>query len=182
MGNSNGRLPILLVPLTQPAANDVVKRLHRHHGPIPGGFAWFCVGAVVLDRIVGAAIAGRPTNRNNDDRQTCEVLRVATDGTPNACSALLGACARAARAIGCRRILTYTLTTETGASLRGAGWICTAENTGKSWWAHAGTRTPAISRKHMNISKARWELVFRDRVAYTMPETSDLLLFNGELP
>lgn len=130
---------------------------------------WFAIGAIASGRLVGAAIAGRPTNRNNDDRQTVEVLRVATDGTPNACSALLGACARAAREIGAARILTYTLTSETGASLRGAGWRLECEDTGKSWWTHAGTRTPAVARDHINVSKARWALSMRDPITYELP-------------
>lgn len=132
---------ILVVPLTLPRANAAVVRWHRHHAALPGGFAWFCVGAIADGLLVGAAIAGRPTNRNNDDGQTVEVLRVATDGTPNACSALLGACGRAGRAIGARRVITYTLDSETGASLRGAGWVL--ESSGiESWWTHKGSRTP----------------------------------------
>ncbi len=83
----------------------------------------------------GVAIAGRPTNRNNDDGQTVEVLRVATDGTPNAPSALLGACRQAAKAIGSARIITYTLDDETGSSLRGAGWTREADGI-SSWWWH----------------------------------------------
>ncbi len=164
MSAREGQARIDVVPTTQPKANAFVARLHRHHGALPGGFAWWCVAAVVDGRTVGVAIAGRPTNRNNDDGQTVEVLRVATDGTPNACSALLGACARAAKAIGARRIITYTLTSETGASLRGAGWVCECGDTGKSWWMHTGTRTPAREREHMSQSKARWGLVFRDGV------------------
>jgi hypothetical protein len=155
-----------IVPLTLPEANALVTRWHRHHAAIPGGFGWFCCGAVAGGQLVGCAIAGRPTNRNNDDRQTVEVLRLATNGAANACSALLGACARAARAIGARRIITYTLTQESGASLRGAGWICEAEDTGKSWWGHAGNRTPAVQREHLAMSKARWALTFRDRIEY----------------
>jgi hypothetical protein len=88
------------VPLTLPIANKMVGRLHRHHAPIPPGFPWFCIGAVHEGQLVGVAIAGRPTNRNNDDRTTVELLRVATDGTEHAPSALLGACARAAKAEG----------------------------------------------------------------------------------
>ena len=161
-----------MVPTTFPKANEVVRRLHRHHAPLPGGFAWFCVAAVVEGSVVGVAIAGRPTNRNNDDGQTVEVLRLATDGTPNAPSALLGSCARAARAIGARRIITYTLSREGGASLRGAGWICTKADTGKSWWTHAGSRTAAVDRPHMNEHKSRWELVFRDKVPLLPKETA----------
>jgi hypothetical protein len=121
---------------------------------------------VALGKIVGVAIAGRPTNRNNDDRQTVEVLRVATDGTPNACSALLGACARAAKAIGAARVITYTLSVETGASLRGAGWTLEA-HTGRSWWNKGSTRTRAVDRPHMEIPKHRWAKHFHEPIDYT---------------
>jgi hypothetical protein len=154
-----------VVPVTLPVANAAVAKWHRHHAPIPGGFAWYCVGAVVDGQLVGVAICGRPTNRNNDNRQTVEVLRLATDGTVNACSALLGASARAAQAIGAYRIITYTLTEETGASLRGAGWVCECEDTGRSWWTHGTTRPAAVDREHMMKSKARWVRTFRSPLA-----------------
>lgn len=148
-------MSIRVVPITLPTANRYVSSLHRHHAPLPGGFAWFCVGAVVDEQMCGVAIAGRPTNRNNDDGFTVEVLRVATDGTEHAPSALLGACARAAKAVGASRIITYTLDSESGASLRGAGWVREKDGI-QSWWAHAGTRTPAVAREHMNERKVRW--------------------------
>jgi len=148
-----------LIPLTLPQANAVVAQHHRHHAPLPGGFSWFCVGVVSESQLVAAAIAGRPTNRNNDDGQTVEVQRVASDGTPHACSMLLGACARAAKAIGARRIITYTLGSETGSSLKGAGWVQEADCI-TSWWTHQGTRTPAVDRPHMTESKSRWALHF----------------------
>jgi len=155
---------LTIVPLTLPVANRAVSEWHRHHAPIPGGFAWFSVGAVTEEgRIVAVAIAGRPTNRNNDDRQTLEVLRVASDGTPNACSAVLGACGRAGRAMGARRVITYTLDSESGASLRAAGWVKEASGI-KSWWTHKGARTPAVDRPHMKQTKARWALNIRDAV------------------
>lgn len=157
-----------LVPLTLPVANNAVALWHRHHAPLPGGFAWFCVGVVADDELVGAAIAGRPTNRNNDDGQTVEVIRVATNGHRNACSMLLGACARAARAVGAWRIITYTLDSETGASLRGAGWEQTKDGI-TSWWTHAGSRTPAVTRDHHTQQKVRWERKLADPVEYTAP-------------
>ena len=166
------RNKVTVVPLTIPAANEFVALLHRHHAPIPGGFGWWACGAVCDGRIVGVAIAGRPTNRNNDDRQTVEVLRVATDGTFNAPSALMGACARAAEAIGARRIITYTLTSESGASLRGAGWACEGE-TGPSFWGNANTRAPAVKRDHFDTPKCRWVKTFRDAVPYELPTKSD---------
>jgi hypothetical protein len=161
-----------VVPLTLPSANALVTTLHRHHAALPGGFAWFCVGAVVEGELVGCAIAGRPTNRNNDDGQTVEVLRVATDGTANTPSALLGACARAAKAIGARRIITYTLDSESGVSLKGAGWIREADGI-TSWWTHPGAdgngRVPAVDRPHMAEAKVRWGLEFRPAVEYAVP-------------
>lgn len=150
-----------LVPLTLPTANDAVSAWHRHHAAIPGGFAWFCVGAVSGGRLVGVAIAGRPTNRNNDDGQTVEVIRLATDGTFNACSALLGACARASKAIGARRIITYTLEDESGVSLEASGWNKEADGI-KSWWTHEGKRAPAIKRDHHDKKKVRWAKIFRE--------------------
>lgn len=172
MTSREGQAAVLVVPTTLPKANAYVAKLHRHHAALPGGFAWWCVAAVVDGTVRGVAIAGRPTNRNNDDGQTVEVLRVAADGTPNVPSALLGACARAAKAVGARRIITYTLTSESGASLRGAGWTCECGDTGKSWWTHAGTRTPAVEREHMGQSKARWGLTFRDAVRVDAPTQS----------
>lgn len=160
------RQVVEIVPTTLPAANAFVEREHRHHAKIPGGFSWYCVAAVVDGTVRGVAIAGRPTNRNNDDGQTVEVLRVATDGTPNTPSALLGACARAAKAIGASRVITYTLDSEGGASLRGAGWAC--DRTGiRSFWHTGSSRTRAVARPHMNQTKCRWGVAFREPIAYT---------------
>jgi len=182
----DGAVRLDVVPMTLPAANALVDQWHRHHAPIPGGFAWFCIGAVAAGRIVGVAICGRPTNRNNDNRQTVEVLRLATDGTPNACSALLAASAKAAKAIGAQRIITYTLTEESGASLRGAGWICESADTGRSWWTHGTTRPTAVDREHMQKSKSRWARVFRPPVELVNPASAQpdsalqICLFGGK--
>lgn len=169
------RQPVIhVVPTTLPVANRYVERWHRHHAPIPGGFGWWCVAAVAEGTVRGVAIAGRPTNRNNDDGQTVEVLRVACDGTPNAPSALLGACARAARAIGASRIITYTLDEESGASLRGAGWVREADGI-QTWWHTGSSRTPAVEREHMGKRKVRWGLTLRAPVNYAdaQPEATD---------
>ncbi len=167
-----------VVPLGLPIANNAVRVWHRHHAPIPAGFPWYCIGVVSEGKLVGVAISGRPTNRNNDDGMTVEVLRVATNGHPNACSALLGAAARAAKAIGAARIITYTLEEEAGASLRGAGWQM--EKMGiRSYWGDTKTRTPAVTREHFNSSKARWAKHFKPRPAwgaelFTLADSRDL--------
>lgn len=154
-----------IVPITLPVANRYVLMLHRHHAEMPGGFGWFCIAGVVDGTVRGVAIAGRPTNRNNDDGQTVEVLRVATDGTPNVPSALLGACGRAAKAVGASRCITYTLDEESGSSLRAVGWAREADGI-ESWWHTGASRTRGVDRPHMDSKKVRWALHFRPVVPY----------------
>jgi hypothetical protein len=52
---------------------------------------------------------------------------------PATCSFLYGAAARAAFALGYRRIGTYILQSEPGTSLKAAGWKLVAEVRGRSW-------------------------------------------------
>jgi hypothetical protein len=112
-------------------ANAFVREHHRHHKPVVGHI--FSLGAALEGRIVGVAIVGRPVARLRDDGVTAEVTRLCTDGTRNACSFLYGAAARAAFALGFKRIGTYILSTEPGASLMGAGWRLIGETPGRSW-------------------------------------------------
>ena len=103
----------------------------------------------------GVAIAGRPKARALDDGAHLEVLRVATDGCPNACSALYGAMARIASAMGYQRhaVLTYTLVTEPGTSLRAAGWVAVATTAGGEWDTPARPRRPGANTE----PKIRWQ-------------------------
>jgi hypothetical protein len=112
-------------------ANAFVSQHHRHHKPVVGHL--FSLGAAMGDQIVGVAIVGRPVSRFRDDGLTAEVTRLCTDGTRNACSFLYGASARAAFALGFRRIGTYILASEPGTSLTGTGWRMIGETPGKSW-------------------------------------------------
>jgi hypothetical protein len=112
-------------------ANAFVAAHHRHHKPVVGHL--FSLGAAVGDQIVGVAIVGRPVSRFRDDGLTAEVTRLCTDGTRNACSFLYGASARAAFALGFKRIGTYILASEPGTSLTGTGWRMIGETPGKSW-------------------------------------------------
>lgn len=70
-----------------------------------------------------------------------EVTRLCTDGEPNGCSMLYGAARRAAIAKGYRRGLTYILASETGASLRAAGWRFLWHVPGRSWDTPSRRRT-----------------------------------------
>lgn len=149
-----------LRPITFKQANDYVESQHRHHGKCPPGYHNFCVGVESEDGLEGVAIVGRPTNRNNHDGYTLEVIRLASGGYRNACSMLLGACARASRAMGARRIITYTLESEGGASLRAAGWKETKNGIKSYWTTPTAGRSVAIEREHMKETKSRWELDF----------------------
>jgi hypothetical protein len=147
------RARLTIVPLSLRKANEVVGAWHRHHVPARG--CKFCIGVQdEAGRLCGVAIAGRPVARLLDDGTTLEVNRVATDGTANACSALYGACRRIAREMGYRRVLTYTLPSEGGASLRGAGWKNMGEAGGRSWDKPSRRRTD----KAPTCVKTRWEV------------------------
>lgn len=103
-----------IVPCTISEAKAFVGQHHRHHNPPQGGL----FAAAVADQagvVRGVAVVGRPVARMATDGWTAEVIRVATDGCSNACSALYGACWRAARALGYKRLITYTLPEEGGA-------------------------------------------------------------------
>jgi hypothetical protein len=140
-----------IVPVSLEEANAYVDRLHRHHGPVVGHK--FSIGCARDGEIVGVVIVGRPVARGRDDGWTLEVTRLCTDGTRNACSLLYAAAWRAAKAMGYRRIGTYTMASEDGASLRAAGWRVVHEVRGRSWSCQSRPRID----KHPTQGKLLWE-------------------------
>lgn len=129
-----------LVPISLNEANEFVRQHHRHYRPVTGHK--FSIAAASDGEIVGvAAIVGRPVSRYLDDGWTLEVNRLCTDGTRNACSFLYAAAWRAAKNMGYKKLITYILDTETGTSLRGAGWKCVGQAGGKRW---TGVRRPEV--------------------------------------
>lgn len=141
------------VPLHLRQANDFVRRFHRHSNPTVG--CKFAVGCEVGGKLVGVAIAGRPVARRLDDGKTLEIVRVATDGTKNACSFLYSRVARIARLFGYTRIVTYSLASETGASLRAVGARVTGEVKPQEWSVPS---RPRRSQPVFKEAKVRWEL------------------------
>ena len=126
-------MSLRVVPVSFRDACGFVEMWHRHHRPPVG--AKFCLGvADGTGRLVGVAMVGRPVARAYDDGMTLEVNRTATDGTPYANSMLYGAAWRAAKALGYRRLVTYTQAGETGSSLRAAGWVMVAERPPRPGW------------------------------------------------
>lgn len=140
-----------LVPMTITDAKAYITRVHRHHKAPQGGL--FAIGAARDGEVVGVVVVGRPVARNAADTWTAEVTRLASDGSRNVCSLLYGAAWRAARAMGYRRLITYTLTSEPGTSLRAAGWRLVGETSGGSWDREA---RPRVDR-HPLEPKFKWE-------------------------
>lgn len=158
---------LVVAPCNLDVANGYVDLWHRHHDPDTG--AKFCCLAVDwrTGEVHGAAIVGRPKGAYSDDGLTAEVTRLATDGTPNACSILYAACRRAAFAIGYAEIQTYVLETEPGTSLLAAGWELTPGLRGGVSW-----NTPSKPRgtnERAACMKRRWFSRNKAQTAASVP-------------
>lgn len=141
-----------LQPISFAGACCFVERHHRHHTPSRGHK--FSIAVNNGADIVGVAIIGRPVARHFDDGLTLEVTRCCTDGTKNACSKLYGSAWNAAKALGYRRLITYTLPSESGSSLAGAGWkVINAKAGGGTWSCKSRPRID----KHPLQEKILWE-------------------------
>ena len=149
-------MSLRLVPMRFSDACGFVEMWHRSHRPPVG--CKFCIGvADENDVLRGVAIVGRPVARVFDNGTTLEVVRTATDGTANVNSMLYGASARAAFALGYRKLITYTQAGESGASLRAAGWKVVAERPARGTWDTPSR--PREDRGTGGISRSLWEAV-----------------------
>ena len=141
---------LVIKPIHLAAAQAFVKEYHRHNIPTVGGK--FAVACYDDDRMCGVAICGRPVARRLDDGTTLEIYRNCTDGTRNACSKLYGACQRIAHDMGYKRVITYTLKSENGASLRAANFENCGE-AGGTQWTGSRRRDYYVSPKEL---KTKW--------------------------
>jgi hypothetical protein len=140
-----------LTPISLVEANEFVTQYHRHHKPVVGHK--FSMAVSDENGIVGVCIIGRPVSRHLDNGWTLEVNRCCTDGTKNACSMLYGAAWRTAQALGYKRLITYTLQSESGISLKASGWKLLGERGGGNWNCKS---RPRIDTEHQQI-KLLWE-------------------------
>ena len=138
-------------PIHLKAAREFIGVYHRHNIPPVGGK--FAVACYNDNRLCGVAICGRPIARRLDNGEVLEIYRNCTDGTRNACSKVYGACIRIAGDMGYRKVITYTLESESGASLRAANFSFIGSAGGIAW---TGTRRRDyyVSPEEM---KNRWE-------------------------
>jgi hypothetical protein len=137
-------------------AQAFVQSYHRKHPnpvPIPIGHVAVESGGMT----VGVAILARPVSPAIADAQTVEIARVATlEDHPNACSMLYGLARRLAWALGYYRVTTYTEESESGASLKAAGFVHVGVNRRPRPWNHSSrpNRTSWSAEP-----KVRWEIV-----------------------
>ena len=150
-------MTLVAVPIKLTEACEFVANFHRHNKPPVGGV--FAVGASDGEKLVGVAVVGRPVARHLDNGETLEVVRccVIDDAPKGACSFLYARCWQAAKALGWRKLITYTLQTESGASMRGVGWKCVAElrpNNAGGWQNRPGREWQSV----VGQAKFRWEI------------------------
>ena len=124
--------------------------------PTVTGCMW-AVAAEIDSNLVGVAIVGHPNARLANDGRCLEVLRVAVvEGARNACSALYGACSRAARGMGAEDMWTFVHEDESGHSLRAAGWVKVAVTDGGEWGRDGRQRELAIDPN----PKTKWAVAW----------------------
>ena len=147
-------------------ANQYIVEKHRHHTQVQGHK--FSIGLFNGENLIGVAVCGRPVSRHLDDGLNLEITRLCVDEAyKNSCSKLYSVCARIAKEMGYKRILTYILKSETGISLRASGWVLTEDNCGGTVWKrNDGERTDTISnlfgekKKYPKELKQRWERIY----------------------
>ncbi len=150
-----------LRPVTQLEARRFIADVHRHSRAPRRVIC--AVGVEADGKLVGVGTLERPKATSLCDGYTVEASRVCTVGTRNACSMLYGALCRAAGALGYRRLVTYTLSTESGASLRAVGFERVAEVEPEDWerrrLAAGGYQADMYDDERYGVAldRVRWE-------------------------
>lgn len=151
-------------PITIKEANEFVKKYHRHHRPTKRNCGKWAVSAidVLSNEVIGVAICANPVSATYMDGYTLEVTRLCVKGDAplGSASFLLSICSKIWKTMGGKRILTYTLDYESGASLKGAGWEKKGVVTPHNNWNNKSAMDGKI-RDDLEIytyKKFRWEL------------------------
>lgn len=153
-------MKLQVVPITLREANHFVEQFHRHNGRTARDGGKFAIGASTGTDMVGVAIVGNPLSATYMDGFTAEVLRLCTcpESPKNVCSFLYGACWRVWREMGGTRLITYTLKTESGTSLRAAGWSVVGETQARKEGWNWGKSDPRRWQPIYGQQKFRWEV------------------------
>lgn len=145
-----------IAPITLRKANEFVTEHHRHNKRCAG--CKFSLAALYNDKIVGVLIAGRPVSRKLDDTYTLEINRVCVldDAPKGTCSFLYAKARKVWFSMGGKHVITYTIDSESGASLRGADFkkeaVATPVKKGKGWT----NRENRVWQEVQANSRIRW--------------------------
>lgn len=148
-----------IVPLILREANDFVERWHRHSARTSNDGGKFAIGLEYDGQLVGVAIVGRPLARMLQHRPgyPAELLRLCTspDCPKGGGSKLYSRAKRIWQLMGGTSWHTYTLDTESGASMRGAGLkVPAAKIKGEQW---DRDKRPRDTRAIYDANKLRWD-------------------------
>lgn len=151
-------------PIELKECQSYINKYHRHHQAAHRDK--FRIAAVDNNKIVGVIQVGRPVSRVLDDGNTLEVLRLCTNEGKNVCSFLYSRAARIAKEMGYDKIITYILESESGTSLKAAGWVCEADGVGGGDWNTPSrprevlpeqiSLFPVKSKYPVGVKKQRW--------------------------
>ena len=146
-----------LQPLELKDAQIFVNQYHRHN--IAPHRDKFRIGLNDGQKLIGVVMVGRPVARHTDDGWTLEVLRCCVlEGYKDACSMLYATAWRATRAMGYKRLITYTLISEPGTSLKAAGWKVIGETKARPNGWNTPSRPRVMPEKYPTEQKTIWEI------------------------
>ena len=155
---------IYVKPITIKNANSFIAEHHRHHRPTARNSGRWALAAYTINNndMVGVVIAGNPVSATYMDGVTIELTRlcVSKNAPKGTCSFLLSRCSAIWKMMCGEKIITYTLASESGASLRGAGWTQTATVKPHKRWLNK-SKSDGIERSELHIysvTKYRWEM------------------------
>jgi hypothetical protein len=147
----------ILRPTTLREARKFVREHHRHNSP-PQGHK-FSIGLTDDGELIGVVIVGRPIARAQDNGYTAEITRCCVlENRRNANSKLYAAAIRAARNMGYRRVITYTLPEKSGASLKAVGFTLDGLTAISDW--NTPNRPRELPDKYPAGRKNRWVKIF----------------------
>jgi hypothetical protein len=141
-------------------ADRFIAKHHRHHSPSQGGIV--ALGLWEGTKLVGVSVLGRPVSRMLQEQGIVECVRSCVlpdlegvgDHANCAASVLAARLRRVAQSLGFARMVTYTLPTESGSSLDGAGWQDDLSLAGGGEWDSPGRSRDAAN--YPTVRKRRW--------------------------
>lgn len=146
------------LPITFRDAAEYVNDLHRHN-VAPQGHKFSLSLDSVEERRVGVLIASEPKSRHQSNGTTLEINRCCTDSRyHNVCSALVGKAIRMGKEMGYTRFITYTLPTESGASMKAVGFQMDGIVKGRSNGWDSPSRHRSHALRYPEGDKQRWIL------------------------